>query len=100
MTDIEELLCKVAHEQTGLWDVVSEIASMKGVGREEAFSLLQEESQFIKSREDLYILFSWGLYDSMSSRKCEKEILTSLTLGEVEFSERGPYYYLSYIEEI
>jgi hypothetical protein len=100
MTDIQNLIRESAHEQTGLWDIISEIASLKRIDREYAFIAFKDEVPFIESQSDIYFLSSSNLYDTSTSQVLKKKTLKDLKFQDAEFSETGPYYYLSNSEKI
>lgn len=95
MTPTQSLIVQSAHEESGLWEVINELAGGSGISREEAFELLKGEVEFLESRPDIYLIRWRRLYDPESCEVLEKRVLQGLTLGEVEVHEEGPFYYVS-----
>lgn len=97
MNATQSLIVQSAHEESGLWEVINELAGQSGISREQAFELLKNEVHFLESRPDIELIRSPRLYvyDSESSEVLEKRVLKALTLDEVEFHESGPFYYVS-----
>lgn len=95
MNATQRIIFMSAHEESGLWEVISALAGSSGMRREQALELLKTEIDFMESRSDIYLIRSQRLYDAESCEVLEKKALRALTLDEVEFHESGPFYYVS-----
>lgn len=89
-----------AHEQSGLWDIVSELAGMHRISRREAFGLLQGQLEFIRKRSDVFLVKSTDLYEANGCELLPIGELLTLSIADVEFKEGGPFYYLSNVPGI
>ncbi|ROQ28718.1 hypothetical protein [Gallaecimonas pentaromativorans] len=95
MSGVKEAIVTGAHEESGIWDILTDIVDSESVDREEALTMLKDEISFIKERTDVYLIKSDNLYDSDTSVVIKKDELLGLTIEDVEFKVNGPYYYLS-----
>jgi len=95
MNVIQKAIIHGSREQSGLWDVISDIATTGGLSRDEAFEGLKHEIAFLESLDDVLLLKSKGLYESRTCEVLGKRDLLSLSRTAVEFRESGPDYYLS-----
>lgn len=100
MNEIEEAIVIGSKEQSGLWEVLNDVASLKKVDRGAAFELVKAQLEFINQRSDIYLIRSTGLYDSDTCTVLDKSKLAALTLRDVEFRSGGPFYYFSHVPGI
>lgn len=100
MNTVQDVILRCAREQSGLWDVVGEIAELCAVSRVEALKRLKAELDFVKSTDEIYLLRSRSLYASEGCEVLSKEELTSIPDDFAEFRKNGPFYYLSNVTNI
>jgi hypothetical protein len=100
MSNIQDAIYVGSHEQSGVWEVLSDISSSLGVSREKAFALIQNELNFITSRNDIFFIKSQQLYQTAQCEVIDPETLAVLELEDVEFKEAGPFYYFSNVPGI
>jgi hypothetical protein len=96
MNSTQSVIVMSAHEESGLWEVISDLAGRSGISREQAFELLKGEVEFLESRPDICLVRTKRLYryDPEICEVLEKDALRALTLDEMEFHESGPFYFL------
>jgi hypothetical protein len=95
MNNIQHAIYVGSHEQSGMWEVLSDVVSSLHVSRERAFSLIQNELSFIISRDDIFFIKSQQLYQTAECEVIDPKELADLQLENVEFKEAGPFYYFS-----
>lgn len=95
MNNIQEAIFIGSREESGIWEVLNDIADSLEVSRENAFSLIQDEVDFLIDRDDIFLIKSKRLYESEGCEVLNPMKLVDLNLVEVEFREEGPFYYFS-----
>jgi len=100
MNDVRDAIVVGTHEESGIWDVLTDISDSGNVDRAKAFQLLKSEIDFITSSDEIYLVRSKNLYDSSSCKILDKQKLLSLELDDVEFKKEGPFYYISSVSGI
>lgn len=95
MNAVQAAIVHGSREQSGLWDIVSDIAASCALERSEAFEQLKREIAFIKSHDCIYLLRSTVLYSSDGCEVLNVEDLLLLPHSVAEFDADGPFYYLS-----
>lgn len=100
MNSIQEAIFIGSREESGIWEVLNDIAGSLGVSREKAFSLVQNEVSFLSEREDIFLIKSERLYESEGCIVLHPMVLANLALDDVEFREEGPFYYFSNVPMI
>lgn len=100
MNKVQEAIFVGSHEESGIWDVLTDISDAMEVDRGAALVLLKGEIDFILNNEEIYLVRSISLYDSDFSEVIEKIHLLGLALNDVDFNEKGPFYYLSNVPGI
>jgi hypothetical protein len=100
MNRIQEAIFVGSREESGIWEVLNDIADSLGVDREMAFSLVRGEVGFLAAREDIFLIKSKRLYESDGCVVLDPRTLADLTLNDVEFREEGPFYYFSNVPMI
>lgn len=95
MNTVQTAIVQGSREQSGLWDVISDIAASGGLSRGESFERLKRELEFLESRDDIYLLRSAVLYSSHDCEVLDKRELLLLPQSVTEFDSEGPFYYLS-----
>lgn len=100
MNSIQEAIFVGSREESGIWDVLNDVAGSLGVSRERAFSLIQDEVSFLTARDDIFLVKSERLYESDGCTVLDPRMLASLTLDDVEFRQEGPFYYFSNVPMI
>tara|TARA_Y100001951_G_C11031521_1_gene125245 strand:+ start:75 stop:377 length:303 start_codon:yes stop_codon:yes gene_type:complete len=100
MNKIQEAIYVGSREESGIWEVINDIANSLEISRGEAFCLIQKEVNFLRERNDIFLIKSDRLYDSDGCTVLDPRNLRSVTLGDVEFAEKGPFYYFSNLPTI
>ena len=100
MNPIQEAILVGSREQSGVWDILSDISGTLNVDTNTAFRLLKSEYDFIKSRNDIFFIFSEKLYESDGSKVLDKSELLNVDLNDVLFVEGGAFYYFSNVPGI
>lgn len=100
MNTVQEAIFVGSREESGIWEVLNDVATSSGVSRERAFSLVQDEVAFLLARDDIFLIKSLRLYESDGCTVLDPRSLANLTLDDVEFREEGPFYYLSNVPMI
>lgn len=95
MNSIQEAIFVGSREESGIWEVLNDVAGSLGISRDRAFSLIQDEVGFLAARDDIFLIKSERLYESDGCTVLDSLTLTNLTLDDVEFREDGPFYYFS-----
>lgn len=94
MSKIQKILFWCSKEGTGIWDVLLEIQSTLNCTKEEAYTLLNEEIDFLKN-SNIFLLKSKNLYDNSTLENINLDNLKLISILELMFNEKGPFYYIS-----
>ena len=100
MNSVQEAIFVGSREESGIWEVLNDLASSLGISRERAFSLIQDELGFLMARDDIFLIRSDRLYETDGCTVLDAKRLAGLTLDDVEFQEGGPFYYFSNVPTI
>lgn len=100
MNSIQDAIFVGSREESGIWEVLNDVAGSLDVSRERAFRLVQNEVSFLLARDDIFLIKSERLYESDGCMVLDPSALAELTLDDVEFSEGGPFYYFSDVPTI
>ncbi|MGO2135656.1 hypothetical protein [Marinobacter sp.] len=100
MNEAQEAIYIGSKEQSGIWEVINDIANSLKISREEAFFLIQKEVNFLQGTKDIFFIKSQKIYDSRDCIVLDPCQLKSMKLCDVEFSEEGPFYYFSNLPSI
>ncbi len=100
MNSIQEAIFVGSKEESGIWEVLNDISDTMKADRETSLQLMKNEIYFILTNDDIFLIKSNKLYDSNSYQVLDKTKLLNLKLTDVEFNEKGPFYYLSDVPAI
>lgn len=100
MNSIQEAILVGSREESGIWEVINDVADSLGISRGLAFSYIKAELNFIIERKDVFLIKSDRLFESDGCVVLESSSLADLLLDDVEFNDNGPFYYFSNVPEI
>jgi len=100
MNSIQDAIFVGSREESGIWEVLNDVADSLGVSRERAFSLIQGEVNFLIARDDIFLVKSERLYEANGCIVLDPKALIGLSFDDVEFKEEGPFYYFSNVPMI
>lgn len=89
-----------SREQSGIWDVITDLCTLSNIKREDAFRKIQGETDFVLTRDDIFFVKSPRLYESLGSFTLDPSFIKRLDLKDVEFNQSGPFYYFSNVPSI